>query len=233
MSMGLFLFANLILLQMGKNAGKTKNYTNDENRVTSDENRARGSSDERRGSTRLVSGGEKMARPEKEAIVNEVHEKLMRSQGVVLVDFRGLTVQEATELRKQLREAGVEFRVFKNTLIRFAAEKANLSDLTPYLEGPTAIAFGYNDPVSPAKILSNFAKSHKKLELKGGVLEGKVIDRAMVTALAELPTREVLLGQLAGLLQAPLRNLANVLSAPIRNTVYVLEAIRKKKAEVA
>ncbi|NLY90733.1 MAG: 50S ribosomal protein L10 [Firmicutes bacterium] len=174
-----------------------------------------------------------MARPEKEAIVNEVYEKLSRSQGVVLVDFRGLTVQEATELRKKLREAGVELRVVKNTLTRFAAEKANLSDLVPYLEGPTAIAFGYNDPVSPAKILSDFAKDHKNLELKGGVLEGKVIDQAMVKALAEVPTREVLLGQLAGLLQAPVRNLVNVLSAPLRNTVYVLDAIRQKKAEVA
>ncbi|HHT48216.1 MAG TPA: 50S ribosomal protein L10 [Firmicutes bacterium] len=174
-----------------------------------------------------------MARPEKEAVVKEVHEKLTRSQAVVLVDFRGLTVQEATELRKKLREAGVEFRVIKNTLIRFAAEKADLSDLSVYLEGPTAIAFGYDDPVSPAKILSEFAKDHKKLELKGGVLEGKVIDQAMVTALAELPSREVLLGQLVGLFQAPIRNLANVLSAPLRNTVYVLEAIRQKKAEVA
>jgi len=174
-----------------------------------------------------------MARPEKEAIVNEVYEKLTKSQSVVLVDFRGLTVGEATELRKKLREAGVELRVLKNTLTRFAAEKANLGDLNAYLQGPTAIAFGYDDPVSPAKILSEFAKVHKKLEVKGGVLEGNVIDQAMVTALAELPSREVLLGQLAGLMQAPLRNFANVLSAPIRNTVYVLEAVRQKKAEVA
>jgi large subunit ribosomal protein L10 len=174
-----------------------------------------------------------MARPEKEAIVSEVYEKLAKSQSVVLVDFRGLTVQEATALRKKLREAGVELRVLKNTLVRLAAAKANLGDLNVYLQGPTAIAFGYDDPVSPAKILAEFAKDHKKLELKGGVLEGNVIDQAMITALADLPSREVLLGQLAGLIQAPLRNLANVLSAPIRNTVYVLEAVRQKKAEVA
>lgn len=174
-----------------------------------------------------------MARPEKVAVVNEVYEKLTKAQSVVLVDFRGLTVQEATELRKKLREAGVELRVTKNTLTRLAAEKAELQDLNAYLEGPTALAFGYDDPVSAAKILSEFAKDHKKLELKGGVLEGRVIDQAMVTALADLPTREVLLGQLVGLMQAPLRNLANVLSAPIRNTVYVLDAIRQKKSEVA
>lgn len=174
-----------------------------------------------------------MARPEKVAVVNEVYEKLTKAQSVVLVDFRGLTVQEATELRKKLREAGVELKVTKNTLTRLAAEKANLKDLHAYLEGPTALAFGYEDPVSPAKILSDFAKDHKKLELKGGVLEGRVIDQAMVTALAELPTREVLLGQLVGLMQAPIRNLAYVLSAPIRNTVYVLDAVRQKKGEVA
>ena len=162
------------------------------------------------------------------------YEKLTKAQSVVLVDFRGLTVQEATELRKKLREAGVELKVTKNTLTRLAAEKADLKDLHAYLEGPTALAFGYEDPVSPAKILSDFAKDHKKLELKGGVLEGRVIDQAMVTALAELPTREVLLGQLVGLMQAPIRNLAYVLSAPIRNTVYVLDAVRQKEeGEVA
>lgn len=174
-----------------------------------------------------------MARPEKVAVVDEVYEKLTKAQSVVLVDFRGLTVQEATELRKKLRAAGVELRVAKNTLTRLAAEKANLKELHVYLEGPTALAFGYEDPVSPAKILSEFAKDHKKLELKGGVLEGKVIDQAMVKALAELPSKEVLLGQLAGLLQAPIRNLAYVLSAPIRNMVYVLDAVRQKKGEVA
>ncbi|NLW55357.1 MAG: 50S ribosomal protein L10 [Firmicutes bacterium] len=171
-----------------------------------------------------------MARPEKEAMVAEVHEKLTKSQSVVLVDFRGLTVQEATELRKNLRSAGVELKVVKNTLTRLAAQKAELTELQPYLEGPTALAFGYEDPVAPAKILAEFARDHKKLELKGGVLEGRVIDQAEVKALAELPSREVLLGQLAGLLQAPVRNLVNVLSAPIRNTVYVLEAIRQKQA---
>lgn len=174
-----------------------------------------------------------MARPEKVAVVDEVYEKLTKAQSVVLIDFRGLTVQEATELRKKLRAAGVELRVAKNTLTRLAAEKANLKELHVYLEGPTALAFGYEDPVSPAKILSEFAKDHKKLELKGGVLEGKVIDQAMVKALAELPSKEVLLGQLAGLLQAPIRNLAYVLSAPIRNMVYVLDAVRQKKGEVA
>jgi large subunit ribosomal protein L10 len=175
-------------------------------------------------------GGEKMARPEKEALVAEVSKKFSKSQAVVLTDFRGLTVQEVTELRKQLREAGVEMKVVKNTLTRLAAQKSEIEGLDAFLEGPIALAFGYEDPIAPAKILAEFAKKHKKMELKGGVLEGKVIDQETVMALADLPTKEVLLGQLAGVLQAPIRNLVNVLSAPIRNTVYALEAIRKKQA---
>lgn len=171
-----------------------------------------------------------MARPDKEAVVSELYDKLSRSQSVILADYRGLNVAEVTELRKKLREAGVELKVAKNTLTRLAAAKANIEGLNPYLEGPTALAFGYEDPVAPAKILSTFAKDHKNLELKAGLLEGKVIDLEKVKSLADLPSREALLGQLLGLIQAPVRNLVNVLSAPIRNTVYVLEAIRKKQS---
>jgi len=170
-----------------------------------------------------------MARPEKEAAVAEIQEKLSRSQSVILADYRGLNVSEATELRKNLREAGVEFKVTKNTLTKLAAKNAEVEGLEDYLQGPIALAFGYDDPVSPAKVLSKFAKDHKNLELKAGLLEGKVIDLDMVNALAALPAREVLLGQVAGLLQAPIRNLVNVLSAPLRNTVYVLEAVRQKQ----
>src|SRR5690554_2122700 len=170
-----------------------------------------------------------MARPEKEAAVAEIQEKLSRSQSVIFADYRGLNVSEATELRKNLREAGVEFKVTKNTLTRLAAKNAEIEGLDDYLQGPIALAFGYDDPVSPAKILFKFAKDHKNLELKAGLLEGKIIDLDMVNALAALPSKEVLLGQVAGLLQAPIRNLVNVLSAPLRNTVYVLEAVRQKQ----
>lgn len=170
-----------------------------------------------------------MARPEKEAAVAEIQEKISRSQSVILADYRGLNVQEATELRKQLREVGVEFKVAKNTLTKLAAKNAEIEGLDDFLQGPIALAFGYDDPVAPAKVLAKFAKDHKNLELKGGLLEGKVIDLNMVNSLAELPSREALLTQIAGLLQAPIRNLVNVLSAPLRNTVYVLEAVRKKQ----
>jgi large subunit ribosomal protein L10 len=170
-----------------------------------------------------------MARPEKEAAVAEIQGKISRSQSVILADYRGLNVQEATELRKQLREVGVEFKVAKNTLTKLAAKYAEIDGLDDLLQGPIALAFGYDDPVAPAKVLAKFAKDHKNLELKGGLLEGKVIDLNMVNSLAELPSKEALLTQIAGLLQAPIRNLVNVLSAPLRNTVYVLEAVRKKQ----
>lgn len=171
-----------------------------------------------------------MARPEKVAVVAEIQEKLSRSQGVVLVDYRGLNVEEVTQLRKKLREAGVEYRVEKNTLVSLAARGAQVEGIEEYLAGPTALAFGYNDPVAPAKILSEFAKDHKKMELKGGILEGKAIGKDQVKALADLPSREALLGQVAGMLQAPVRGLVTVLSGPLRNLAYAVEAVRKKQA---
>ena len=171
-----------------------------------------------------------MARPEKEAAVSEIQEKFSKSQSVILADYRGLNVTEVTELRKQLREAGVEYKVVKNTLTSRAAKAANIDGLDQLLSGPTALAFGFNDVVVPAKILADFAKAHKKLELKGGILEGKVIDLDAVKELANLPSREALLGQVAGLLQSPMRGLVTVLSGPLRNAAYALEAIRKQKA---
>lgn len=171
-----------------------------------------------------------MARPEKEATVREIEEKFNKSKSVILADYRGLNVTEVTELRKKLREAGIDYRVVKNTLTSRAAKAANIDGLDQFLSGPTALAFGANDVVMPAKILNEFAKDHKKLELKGGVLEGKVIDLAAVKELANLPSREALLGQLAGMLQAPMRGLVTVLSGPLRNLTYAVEAVRKQKA---
>lgn len=169
-------------------------------------------------------------RPEKEATVKAVQEKLTQSKSVVLADYRGLNVQEVTELRKKLREAGVEYKVIKNTMTSRAAKAANIDGLDTYLSGPTALAFSYSDPVTPAKILATFAKDHKKLELKGGILEGKVISADSIRDLASLPTREILLGQLAGMLQSPIRGLVTVLSGPMRKLAYAVEAVRKQKA---
>lgn len=171
-----------------------------------------------------------MARPEKEAIVREIKEKFNTSKSVILADYRGLSVTEVTELRKKLREAGVDYRVVKNTLTSRAAKAANIDGLDQFLSGPTALAFSGNDVVMPAKILNDFAKDHKMLELKGGILEGKVIDLAAVKELASLPSREALLGQLAGMFNSPMRGLVTVLSGPLRNLAYAIEAVRKQKA---
>lgn len=147
-------------------------------------------------------------REEKVALVNQLTEKLQNSKSTIITDYRGLTVAEVTELRKQLREAGIEYKVLKNTMTRRAAEAANLGEVNEHLTGPVAIAFSYDDVVAPAKILNDFAKTHKALELKGGIVEGKVISLDEVQALAELPNREGLLSMLLSVLQAPMRNFA-------------------------
>lgn len=168
---------------------------------------------------------------EKELVVSEVRARLERMQGAILTDYRGLTVSQITKLRKKLRDAGVEYRVLKNTLVGRAADELGIEGLDTYLAGPTGIAFGYTDPVAPAKILSDFAKDNKQLEIKGGLLGKKVIDLNGVKALAMLPSREILLAQVLGGIRAPLAGLVNVFQAPLRNVAYGLEAVRKAKAE--
>lgn len=172
-----------------------------------------------------------MARPEKEATVSEMKEKFSKAVGVVLADYRGLNVGEVTALRKKLRESNVEYRVVKNTLSALAAKEAKIDGLDPMLEGPTAYAFGYEDPVAPAKILAEFAKSHKNLELKGGLLNGEVISLDKVKALADLPGKNELLARVIGSMNAPVTNFARLLGAPIRNLGYALEALRASRAE--
>lgn len=174
-----------------------------------------------------------MPRPEKVAAVEELAEKLQKGQGIVLTDYRGLSVKQMTELRSELRKVGVEFKVVKNTLTLLAAQKVELEGLEPILEGPTAIAFGYDDPVVVAKAINDFAKKNDALQVKGGVLSGKVIGIDDVKALADLPSKEQLLGQVLRGMQAPIGGFVNVLSGVLRNLVYVLEAVRKQKEEAA
>ena len=131
---------------------------------------------------------------------------------------QGLTVEEDTMLRKSLREAGVEYKVYKNSLVTLAANELGLGDLVQYLEGPVSIAFGYEDATAPARVLNDFAKDHKKLELKAGVVDGIVYDKAGVEKLATIPSKEVLIAKLLGSFKAPLSNLA-----------YLLNAIKEKK----
>ncbi|MTI94241.1 MAG: 50S ribosomal protein L10 [Firmicutes bacterium] len=165
----------------------------------------------------------------KQKIVAEIADRFERASAVVLTDYRGLDVAEVTELRRQLREAGVEFKVLKNTLTKFAAEQAGLDGLKDELVGPTAIAFSYEDPVAPARILSKYAKEHKKPALKIGVVEGKIIDAAGISALADLPSREVLLAQVLSGFQAPVSGFVNVLQGNLRNFAGVIDAIREQK----
>lgn len=154
----------------------------------------------------------------KKQIVEEIKEKFSKAQSAVIVDYRGLNVEEVTELRKKMREAGVDYKVYKNTLTRLAAKETGYEALLGDLTGPNAIAFGYHDPVTPAKILNDFAKDHKKLELKAGVVEGKYCNLEEIKAIAEIPPREVLLAKLLGSIKSPLSNLA-----------YLLQAIADKK----
>lgn len=167
---------------------------------------------------------------EKELIVQAIAEKMNESQSIVITDYRGLNVQQVTELRRRLREAGIEYRVLKNTMVRFAAHKVGIEGLDEVLNGPTAVAFGVKDPVAPAKILSEFAKTNDKLQIKAGVLEKKVISAENVKALADIPPREVLLSMVLRGMQGPISGLVNVLQGNIRNLVYVLAAVQEKKA---
>jgi len=149
----------------------------------------------------------------KQEAVEVITAKLRESSSTVIADYRGLNVAQVTELRKQLREAGVEFQVLKNSLIRRATVGAELTELNEVLTGPTAIAFSKEDAVAPAKILNEFAKKHDALKLKGGVVEGNIYNASEITALAELPSRDGLLSMLLSVLQAPMRNFALAVKA--------------------
>ena len=155
----------------------------------------------------------------KEAKVAEIKEKLEKAQGVVLAEYQGLSVEEDTMLRKSLREAGVEYKVYKNTLVRKAAKEVGIEQFNDeLLVGTNAIAFGYEDATAPARVLNNFAKDHKKLELKAGIVDGIVYDKAGVEKLATIPSKEVLIAKLLGSFKAPLSNFA-----------YLINAIKDKK----
>lgn len=154
----------------------------------------------------------------KEAKVLEIKEKMEKAQGIIFAKYQGLTVEQDTELRKTLREAGVEYKVYKNTLTTLAAKELGFDAIEGVLEGPVSVAFGYEDPTAPARILNDFAKNNKKLELKGGIVQGEIFDAAKVEQLAKIPPREVLIAQLLGSFKAPVSNLA-----------YLLNAIKEKK----
>ena len=166
-----------------------------------------------------------MARPEKVAVVEEIREKLAGADAAVLTEYRGLKVSELAALRGALRPAGTEFKIFKNTLARRAAEEAGLSELIPMLEGPTAIAFVSGDAVLAAKALRDFGRTNQALIVKGGLLGTKILTSGDITALADVAPREVLLARLAAGFQAPLVKAAGLFGALQRKTAYGFQAL--------
>lgn len=156
----------------------------------------------------------------KKNVVKEITDRLRSSQTTVVVDYRGLDVAEVTQLRKELRDAGVEYKVYKNTMAKRAIADLGLDGLSETLVGPTAVAFSKDDVVAPAKIINNFAKKHQALEIKGGVIEGEIATIEQMKELAQLPDHDGLVSMLLSVLQAPIRNLA-----------YATKAIAEQKEE--
>ena len=172
-------------------------------------------------------------RQEKVAVVEEVTAKLKEASAVIVTEYRGMSVGQLAALRRQLRPAGGEYKVYKNTLARFAAENAGLPGLGELLVGPSGITFVTGDAAAVAKALRDASKANPLLVLKGGVIGGKVISAKDVEALADLPSREVLLAQFAGALQAPMVKMAGLLQAMPRNFAYGLKALIDQKSESA
>jgi large subunit ribosomal protein L10 len=166
---------------------------------------------------------------EKKQIVDELHARFSKAAVVVVTDYKGLNVAAATELRKQLREAGVEYSVVKNTLLSRAAEDTGVAAIKDQFKGPSAVAISYDDPVAPAKVLTQFAKDNKNLEIKVGVLQGKVLDMSGIKALADLPSRDVLLAQFLSALNAVPTGFVRTLSAIPTQLLNVLQAIKDQK----
>ncbi|MDA8290295.1 MAG: 50S ribosomal protein L10 [Actinomycetota bacterium] len=172
-----------------------------------------------------VDAGARVPRPEKVAVVEEVRDRLTGSSAAILTEYRGLPVSSMEDLRRQLAGAGGEYKVYKNTLVRRAARETGLDSIEPLLEGPTAIAFVSGDVAAVAKVLRDFARTHPSLVVKGGLIGSSVLDAKTATALAELPTREVLLAQVAGALAAPMQKFAALLAAVPQKLAYALSAL--------
>jgi large subunit ribosomal protein L10 len=170
---------------------------------------------------------------EKQKLIEEIADKLSRSTIVIATDYRGINSKDMVSLRRQLRAAGVEYQITKNTLTKFAADKTDHSGLDELLTGPLALAFGYDDVVKPAKVLNDFIKSSgANLKIKGGLLDKKLLNTAEIVSLANTPSREILLSMLLGQLNAPIQGLHTLLSSPLRSLAYALNSIAQQKGEV-
>jgi large subunit ribosomal protein L10 len=165
-----------------------------------------------------------ISREKKERIVEDLADKLSRSQALIMTDYRGLTTAELGELRNKLREEETGFHVVKNNLVRLAMQQAGLRWEPSLFDGPTAIGFCYEDVTGPAKVLADFSKESKLLSIRGGLLGEGLLNAAQISDLASLPSREVLLGQVLAGISGPLHGLVNVLNAPLQDLAYVLQA---------
>ena len=172
-----------------------------------------------------------MPNAQKIEIVKELTEKLTKAKGIYLADFSGLTVQEAVDFRKKLREKGIEYRVAKNTLIKIAVKEAKIEGLSEFLVGPTGIALSYDDPASPAKLFYDFAKENEKMDVKVFWLEGEAFGADKFEQIAKLPSRNELLSQFIGDLQSPMRTFAATLQASISTLVATLNGLKASKQE--
>lgn len=166
---------------------------------------------------------------EKKQVVEEIKQKLDAATLVICTDYRGLTVEQITQLRNSLRVPGVEYRVLKNTMFRFALKQAGYDNIAAQVTGPNAVIFSNEDPVGPAKIITEFARTNKELEVKMGILEGKYLSADSIKDLANLPSREVLVAQVLGTMQAPITSFVRVLNANLTGLVRALDGIREQK----
>lgn len=170
---------------------------------------------------------------QKKKQVEELNEKIKKAQSFILADYRGINVEQVTQLRNDLRKAEIEYKVIKNTLTRFAAKENGLEELMPHLEGPTAIAISYTDAIAPAKILSEYSKKNDTFQLKAGYVEGKIISADEIKELAKIPSKEVLISKMLGSFKSPMAGMVNVLNANIRGLVIALNAIAEKQGAKA
>jgi large subunit ribosomal protein L10 len=174
-----------------------------------------------------------MKRSEKQQIITEVAEKVSRAKGLFFADFTGITVEEVNELRREFRKSGIEYRVVKNTLARKALESVSGYDkVIGSLVGPTAIAFSYDDPVAPAKLIKRFRDKHEKLNVKVCVLDKQVFDGSKLAELAKLPSRAEMVASILGSIQAPISGVVGAVGAVMRDLVSIIDAIAKRKQTV-
>ncbi len=171
-----------------------------------------------------------MNREKKGEIVAQLTERLSQSPNIYLTDFTGVTVKAITDFRRQLRAAGVDYTVVKNTLAVRALEAASVAGVEDVLDGPTAFVFAGEDPLAAAQLLTEFSKKHDDFTVKAGLVDGQRVDAADVKRLASLPSRDELLGQLAGLMQAPMQGFVGALDGLLYQMVGVLEALREQRA---